>query len=508
LSRKNARSGASLALATLLCCAAPLARAGETTQVLADLTVENDWDSNVFYKETNPTSSVITIVRPELMLDNRGSLGHVTLDAFLASHTFWEQSELDGVDRGIGGDVDRTIFPRLSVFGNGSYQRIAPHAEIRGPESVTFVTQPGQPAQPVITPGELVEGAVPTADVGQGQAGFRYLLTPLSKLSISGGPYSIQYLGSGPSNSGFRDREGYFADLTLDHSLSATDSLSFAIDASTTQFSSVTAGSAEVLDPENPHVVSVSTGSTASDLQSFSIGWNRTWNERWTTSLSVGARRLDSRTTGALQETTRVAPDPGSGQPVPFTDFVKTDSDSVGPGWIGGLSIQRLFARGALALSYSRETRTTGSLAASNVDVDSVSLTYKWRLAEYVTWTTTGGYEHYLSADRFPEILPAQYVTGSFNPVSGPEFSCSSGTLVESGSGVNKSGQCEINANSRLQSDLWTATTRVDWQLQKRLSTFVVLRFVNRSGDPALFGNPFDKWNVGFGFHYDFALDF
>jgi len=40
------------------------------------------------------------------------------------------------------------------------------------------------------------------------------------------------------------------------------------------------------------------------------------------------------------------------------------------------------------------------------------------------------------------------------------------------------------------------------------LSTFVVLRWVNRSGDPQLFGNPYDKWNVGVGFKYDFALDF
>ena len=508
MSRKNGRSGASLALVAFLCCAAPVARAGETTQITTDLTVENDYDSNVLYQEHNPHGSAVTIVRPEIHIDNHGTLGHANFDAWLSDHTFWSQSELDGTDRGVGGDVDRTIFPRLSIFGNGSYQRIAPHSEIRGPETVTIVNQPGQPGEPVISPGQLIEGAVPTADVGQGQAGSRYLLTPLSKLSISGGPYSINHIGTTAAHSGLRDRDGYFADLTLDRTLSANDGLSFSVDANTTNFSDVVIGNAPIQNPIDPHSIPISSGATESDLLSFSVGWNRTWNELWTTSLSVGGRRLESSTTGAFEPTTRIAPNPGSGQVSAFTDFVKTDTDAVGPGWIGGLSVQRLFARGVLAASYSRETRSTSSVSASNVDVDVVSLTYKWRLAEYVTFTTTGGYEHYQSADKFPQFAPATYVPGSFNPITGPVYLCGAGTLIESGSGLGKSGQCQIDTNSKLKSELWTATSRIDWQLRKRLSTFVVLRWVNRSGDPQLFGNPYDKWNVGVGFKYDFALDF
>ena len=508
MSRKNARSGASLALVTLLCCAAQAVRAGETTQVTADLTVENDYDSNVTYSENNPRGSAITIVRPELKIENQGTLGHANLDAWLSDHTFWDQSELDGTDRGVGGDIDRAILPRLSIFGSGSYQRIAPHSEIRGPENVTIVSPPGLPSEPVITPGQLIEGAVPTADVGQGQLGARYLLTPLSKLSVSGGPYSIDYVGSGSTSSGLRDREGYFADLTLDHSLSATDALSFSVDASSTNFSDVPIGTAPIQDPLNPHEQQISSGSTQSDLLSFSMGWNRTWNELWTTSVSIGGRRLESQTIGASEALTRVAPNPFTGQVTSFTDFVKTDTDAVGPGWIGGLSIQRLLPRGLVAASYTRETRSTSSLAASNVDVDVLSLIYKWRLAEYVTFTATGGYEHYESADKFPQFEPATYIPGSFNPITGPVYSCPAGMLVESGSGFGKTGQCQINTNSRLSSELWTATARLDWQLRKRLSTFVVLRWVNRSGDPQLFGNPYDKWNVGLGFTYAFALDF
>ena len=47
---------------------------------------------------------------------------------------------------------------------------------------------------------------------------------------------------------------------------------------------------------------------------------------------------------------------------------------------------------------------------------------------------------------------------------------------------------------------------RVDWQLRKRLSTFVVLRYGDRNGDEQLFGQNYNKYNVGVGFRYDYSL--
>jgi hypothetical protein len=506
LSRKNVRSGASLALLALLCCAAPAVRAGETTEITTDLTVENDYDSNILFKENNPRGSAITIVRPEIHLDDHGTLGHVNLGGYLSSHTFWEESELDGVDRGVSLDFDRTLLPRWSVFGSGSFQRIAAHDEIRGPATVSVSNEPGVPTEPVLQPGQLVEGAVPNVDLGQGQFGFRYLLSPRSKLSLSAGPFLIDYLSS-PSlpHSGFRDRDGYFANLTLDRSLSSVDSLSFSLDANTTNFNNVFIGVAPSQNPNGAPPIPINTGTTESDLQSFSVGWNRTWNELWTTSISLGARRLETVTRNQLQQATRLAVTPSG--VTAFADFVETDSDNVGPGAIGAVSIQRLFSRGLIAASYSRETRTTSSVSASNVNVDAASLTFKWRLAEYVTFSANGDYEHYESADKIAEVQPAQFA--SFNPITGAEFSCNSGfQLSVTGSGLGAVGQCVGSARSKLTSDLWTASARVDWQLRKRLFTFAVLRFTDRSGDPALFGNPYDKWNVGVGFRYDYAWDF
>jgi len=510
LSRKNAHSGASLALVALLCSAAAAVRAGETTQITTNLTVEQDWDSNVFYKEKDPNSSALTIVRPALTIENHGTLGHFIVNGWVSDHTFWDEHDLDGTDRGVGGDLDRQLLPRLWIFGSGSYQRIQAHDEIRGPTQVSIGGEsPGVPGQPVITPGQLVEGAVPTLDLGQGQLGLRYLLSPLNKLSLSGGPYTITYLPT-PSvpPSDLRDRNGWFANLTLDHTLDPLDTLSFSIDANSTEFADTELNPFTVADPSNPHTVPLTTGTTDSDLQSFTVSWGRSWSELWSTNVALGVRRLETQNMGQPQVITRVAPNPAAGTVTPFVDITTASSDDVGPGLIGALSLQRTLSRGNVVLSYSRETRTTSSVATSNVNVDTVSLQYHWRLAEYVTFTAYGAYEHFTSANHFPEIQPATYVADSFNPITGPEFTCAQGSLVETGSGADKGGQCELSAHNRLQSNLWNTWARIDWQLQKRLATFVVLRFNDRSGDPALFGNPYDKWNVGVGFHYDYDFTY
>ena len=75
---KNARSGASLAAVAVLCCvgcAAFAARAGEINELHTALTVEQDYDSNIFFTDKDPTGSGITIIRPALSYENHGTLG-------------------------------------------------------------------------------------------------------------------------------------------------------------------------------------------------------------------------------------------------------------------------------------------------------------------------------------------------------------------------------------------------------------------------------------------------
>src|SRR5262249_13584892 len=148
-------------------------------------------------------------------------------------------------------------------------------------------------------------------------------------------------------------------------------------------------------------------------------------------------------------------------------------------------------------------TRTSSSLFASNVNVDSYAIYYIHHLAPRVTFNLRASYEHYESVNNNTQFFPAAYVFDSFNPVTGPEYVCLAGSLTTSGSGINKTGQCRISQRSALRSDLWSGVARIDWQLFKRLSTFVVFRYQDRNGDELLFGQNYDKLNAGIGFRYD-----
>lgn len=193
---------------------------------------------------------------------------------------------------------------------------------------------------------------------------------------------------------------------------------------------------------------------------------------------------------------------------MPFVDFVPADFSDTGPGVVGELSIQRLLPRGTAGLSYTRETRTSSSLFASDVNVDTFALAYIHHLAPRVTFTLRGSYEHYESANDNALLLPAAYVPGSFNPITGPEFVCSSGSLIKTGQGINTTGQCQNTNRSALRSDSWSGVARIDWQLYRRLSTFATLRYQDRNGDVLLFGQNYDRFFVSIGFHYDYALGF
>lgn len=509
---KNARSGASagLALAALLCLA-PAAFAGETAELRPEIIVEQDYDTNIFSVpngDKNLKGSPLTIVRPILNLESTGTLGRIYLDGWLQSRTYWNESDLSGVDRGAGGGFDRTVLPRLSLFGDGSYQRIAPHSEIRSPAELVPVTGTGTPTEPVIIPGQLIEGSVPELDLAQGEFGGRYQLTPRSKLQLSGGPFSIDYLSNQVGRTDLRDRDGWFTRLALEHDLTYMDQLNFELAASSTNTDDAIFGSVPVNDPFDPHSVQVNTGRDVSNQQSFSLAWDRSWNELWTTHVELGVRRLESLTKNAQRAVTRVGPPPGGvGDVVPFRDFVSTDFDSVGPGVIGGITIRRVLPRGRAQLNYVRETRTSSSLFSSDVNVDTVSLAYIHNLSQRASLTFTGSYEHYETVNDAPTVTIADYVPNSFNPITGPTYRCASGgSLVIIGSGVNKAGQCQTSAKSALQSDVYYGEARLDWQLRKRLSTFASIRYTQRTGDVQLFGPPYNKFIVGVGFHWDYNL--
>jgi hypothetical protein len=514
---KNARSGVSLALALLLL--VPLfARAGEKAEIRPAILIEQDYDSNIFSVPNNDPilkGSPVTIIRPSLNFEDWGTLGGYSFNGWLSSHTYWNESALSGVDRGVSGSLDRTILPRFSLFGTGSYQRVAPHAEIHAPNEVSFVTPPGQNPEPIVSPGQLIEGSVPLIDLAQGEFGGRYLLTPRDKLSLSGGPYLIDYLKTELGRTDLRDRDGYFVRLSWDHNLTAIDKLTTELNVTNTNTDNADFAVVQVQDVLNPHSATINTGQDISNQQAFTIAWERNWSELWLTHFEIGVRRLESITKNANRQISRVGPcvsstcTPDSLGLAAFTDFQSERFDSVGPGIVGGLTIRRVLPRGRAELSYQRETRTTSSLFSSDVNVDTAALAYVHNLSSRAKFTLTGTFEHYQTVNDAPVIRGAAYVPDSFNPISGPEFECASGgKLVVGGSGANKHGQCQFADSTALASDAYYGEARLDWQLRKRLATFLAFRYTQRTGDVLLFGPAYNKYNVGIGFTWDYTFGY
>jgi len=500
---KNAPSGASLALALIgLVCAPVAARAEDNLRLETDILVEQDWDSNIYNAKTDKTGSPVTIVRPGLHLANVGELGYFRMNGWLSSHSYWEESELNGIDRGVSLEVDRKLTPRFTIFGNGSLQHFADHNEIRESDSIGTSST----GQPVIQPGQLVEGASPTVNLDQGVAGVRYLLTPRSQLELTGGPFSVSY---GHNDTGVfdnRDRDGWFGSLSLDYQLTVLDKLSIGLSANNTNLQDVVSGQTYVYESPfapAPTIFDLQTGESHSEQQSVNLGWYRAWSPAWSSNLSVGVRRLHTEVTGASTPATQVVLLFGFPIPNLLPVYVASDFDDTGPGLVGEFRITRSFTRSALALGYSRETRSTSSNVTSDVNVDTFDLTFTHRLAERVTFRLTGSYQLYETANDSPALVPAAYVQ-----VPEPALACQPGmTLRLMSSGQSILGQCEGGTGNALQSQTFGAAARIDWQLRKRLATFVVFRYYDRSGDAALLGNAFNKYNVGLGFRYLYDLD-
>lgn len=521
MSPKNAPSGASLALAVVALLCAPLAaRAADETRLEADVVVEQDWDSNIYATKDHETGSLVTIVRPSLHFANIGELGFFRVNGWLSSHSYWEESKLNGVDRGASLDFDQKLTPRFSLFGSGSLLYFADHNEIRENGTVTS----DEDGQPIVTPGEIIEGNVPDVTIDQGIGGVRYALTPLTDLSLSGGPYSVSYGESAAGGTENRDRGGWSAELSLDHQLTPIDEISFDLNATSTDNEDVVFATEafEVRPPlgsqPGSQLVDLETGKSISEQQSLTVGWKRQWSPVWSTNLAVGARRLHTEVNGASGVGTQVIIVPPLcipflgctvGGPTPSATATKSDFDDTGPGVVGELHLTRSFLRSSLDLGYSRVTRSTSSAVTSDVDVDTFSLVYTHLLAERVTLRLSGNYELYESANDSPSLVPAEYIVGSVDIDSRrPRYWCpNGGKRVVTGSGVAKVGQCETSEDNALHSQTLGLTARIDWQLRKRLGTFAVFRYFDRSGDEELFGNDYNKVNFGVGFRYFYDLD-
>jgi hypothetical protein len=481
---KNAPSGASLALALIAILSAPLpGRAADRTVLRPLLDVDQGWDSNIFNGSNNDEGSLVTRVSPGIWIENSGEAGNASLGLTAIGRSVWRESELSGIDSNARGDFERRLTPRLSVFGNGALEYYSGYQEILDPS--------GGPAG---SPGELIRAEQPAWKHDQLGAGFRYLLTPRLALRLKGSAGRVNYevvepisftpagIPIGNQTGYYRDRSLLDAGASLLYQLTPLDQLSLDIDADDTSYQNL------------------GTGSNDTSIWNTQLGWTRDWTPVWSTSASIGVRALDT--------TQKDVPQRGGSIFGPVTLDSASFSDS-GTGLIGSLSIQRTFARSALQLSYSRDTRSTGGATRTNFNIDSFSLSLTHRLAERVKLTLAGDYSLYHSvSDQLPNYA-AQ--------VSGSSAFCGAGGTPRIVGFQQIFGfdipvyQC-VGGSSEEKQEYTSLLARVDWQMRRKLNGYLVARYYTSTTDQTLGGGrsiqtgDFDKFTLSVGFRYAWEL--
>ncbi len=524
---KNAPSGASLALAlvVVLACAGAARFAAadgdaDATTLEPSLQLEQQYNSNIFSQEKGEEQSPVTILRPGLTFRNAGERGFLRLNGWLSNHSYWQESKLNGTDRGGMLDFDRRLTSRLSFFGSGTKTRYVNRDEIRGSD----IAVRNDEGQVEIVPGHLVSGGAPDIDTEAATLGVRYDFTPRTTLQLSGGPTNVAYNRHPVGSTTYRDRAGWFARSLVAYELSPRDQLSLDVQAlgldqdDATAFffkepAAVTigAGGFELVTVNDN--LAVGTGESRSEQQLAMLGWGRSWSPVWYTRFSVGARRLHSEVEDAWALASTAArlciltpfgcfP---TGTKVPATTFTPVDFDDTGPGVIGEVLLRRTFERSLLTLSYRRSTEVNSGATTSDVDVDTFTVELRRLLAQRVTLQLTGKFEYLENASDRPQLVPATF--DAFDPLMGANWSCPQGSLQVIGSGSDSLGQCEIGTSTEGNGQRLTLGARIDWQLRKRLGSYVVIRYYDQMGDPGVSGSDYNKYTIGVGFRYAYDLE-
>ena len=165
-----------------------------------------------------------------------------------------------------------------------------------------------------------------------------------------------------------------------------------------------------------------------------------------------------------------------------------------GPGVVGEFSITRTLPRGAgRAVVLARDAHHEQPVRVERERRHASRLAGSTGSRSRVTFSLSGSYEHYESVNNNTQFLPARRTRGL---VQSDHRARS--TPAQRLPGHDRLGRCETGpvpdrVRSSLHSDFWTAVARVDWQLRKRLSTFVYLRYGDRNGDVQLFGENFQQ---------------
>jgi hypothetical protein len=467
----------------LLCAALP-ARAADETYLRPLIDVEQSWDSNIYNDSDDDEGSLVTTVSPALWFENQGEQGHARAGVTARARNVWRESDLSGIDVLMRGDFEHKLTPRLTLFGDGAFDQYSGYDEITEGSATT----PGQP-------GNILLSEQPSWKRDHVGGGGSYLLT--ERLSLTAKAYAgrVNYesVDVGASTAGYyRDRTMLGGGTILAYQLTALDQLIFDVGLDDTDYQDIGGG----------------TNDTA--IWSTQVGWNRIWTQAWTSRAKIGFSVTDTQLDGA--------PLGGSyfgcivnGQ------FVATcpvslgtqDVDASSSALIGELALKRSYSRGAVELSYARDTRSTSGSGRTNFDIDSLTLSWTHRLAERVRLRLIANYSMYDSVtDEIPSYPALFSLSGGATP-----FCPSGGVAQRVGTTLPAVYQC-VGGSSSETRDYASVIARLEWQLRRRLSSYLTATYRSSQTDQERgnFGSitteDLDKYTIaaGFRWYHDLGL--
>lgn len=323
-----------IALLAALTLGVPIADAQDRVRVTPSVTVSQEYESNVFYRDDRRESDLVTRIAPKLSVAQEGERGHARLWTGLSSRTYWDVSELDAIDRFLGWDVEQRLSPRFTAFSDG---RFAFYENL----------------DRVVDEGVVLGSGRPDYRQIRAEAGLRYVLTPLSSLSASFGYRERDYsLGDAEPTNDRRDSESRWGVLSYGRALSPRDQM----------LASLAFGESDFSD--------IGAGSESDDLLEGTAQWARAWSPAWSTSFSAGLRLLKTETKAGEDRSVAA---------------------------IGAAGVTRKFQRGELSLSYRRETRPSSGLGSS-LDTDKLRASYQTKLTSRLRLAISGDFYRYRSA--------------------------------------------------------------------------------------------------------------
>jgi hypothetical protein len=455
LFRKNLPSGAS-ALALVLTLVAP-ASAGAVDRFYAtpSIGVSQGWEDNFFSSEDDPVSQWTTQVNPALLIRRTDDLGRTEAGISFNSRMYDEFSDENSVDRTFSLVVDRALTKRAGVSFDARLSQLG------GTDGLD------EGAQGVRT------GGRPDQDLTSLGAGWRYALTRRNSLRVNGGLYQQEF--SGDTGNFNRDLDSQRGSVSLVRQWSDYDSSVLSLGVVSNDYQAL---------------------NSADDVQSLNTSltstWNRVWNSRWSTTVTLGLRQLDTQRNQDL----RAVDDPFTNDNPATFDTGDDAQQSIT--FIPGVSIRRGTDRTRTELSFSRTTQPASG-SGTDKDVDELSLRHWIKLTSRLGVTISGSWVKESTTSEFLARNPA--IATGFGPSC---FALPGSQLV-----VDSAGRafCAIQTDSAFDGESYSVRVQFEYRIGERLNSYTQWEYFSQTGSGDTTVPEFGEHRFLLGFRYSFDYD-